>query len=106
MPTTAKELYRQLRVLPWEQLWLQEAARFDRASPEERSARVALIRAVGVVFCESGAPEHKEPVRCWLRALLHDPDEKPRRYAMAALPKIGAGPEDEAELVDQSSGRT
>jgi 23S rRNA G2445 N2-methylase RlmL len=99
MPTTAKELYRQLRVLPWEQLWLQEAARFDRASPEERSARVALIRAVGVVFCESGAPEHKEPVRCWLRALLHDPDEKTRRYAMAALPKIGAGPEDEAELL-------
>jgi predicted RNA methylase len=99
MPHTAKELYRQLRVLPWAQLWNEEAALFDRAAPGERSARVAVIRAVGVVFSESGAPEQKEAVRRWLRGLLHDPAEIIRRYAMAALPKIGAGPEDEAELL-------
>jgi 23S rRNA G2445 N2-methylase RlmL len=94
-----KELYRQLRALPWEQLWRVEAARFDQASPQERSNRVAVIRAVGVVFGESGAVEQKDEVRRWLLALLHDPCEKARRYAMAALPKIGSGPGDEAELI-------
>ena len=109
MPNTAKELYRQLRVLPWDRLWHGEAARFDRAAPAERLERVAVIRAVGVVFGESGAVEQKEAVRLWLRSLLHDPGEKIRRYAMAALPKIGAGPEEEAELLAlrraTSSGR-
>ena len=99
MPNAAKELYRQLRVLPWERLWKEEAARFDRAAPGERLERVAVIRAVGVVFGESGPAEEKEAVRRWLRGLLHDPGEKIRRYAMAALPKIGAGPEEEAELL-------
>jgi len=99
MPDTAKELYRQLRLLPWQQLWSQEAPRFDRAPPAERIQRAAVIRAVAVVFAESGAPEHKEAVRRWLGALLHDPGEKIRRYAMAALPKIGAGPEEEAKLL-------
>jgi 23S rRNA G2445 N2-methylase RlmL len=41
----------------------------------------------------------KEEVRRWLLALLHDPCEKARRYAMAALPKIGPGPGDEAALI-------
>jgi len=94
-----KELYRQLRVLPWEKLWREEAARFDQASPQERTSGVAVIRAVGVVFGESGAVEQKDEVRQWLLALLHDPCEKARRYAMAALPKIGSGPDDEAELI-------
>ena len=35
----------------------------------------------------------------WLRGLLRDPEEKVRRYAMAALPKIGAGAGEEAELL-------
>jgi 23S rRNA G2445 N2-methylase RlmL len=94
-----KEMYGQLRALPWEQLWREEAARFDHASPQERSKRVAVIRAVGVVFGESGAIGQKDEVRRWLLALLHDPCEKARRYAMAALPKIGSGPGDEAELI-------
>ena len=94
-----KELYRQLRALPWEQLWRGEAARFNQASPQERSKRVAVIRAVGVVFGESGAVAEKEEVRRWLLALLQDPCEKARRYAMAALPKIGAGPAEEAALI-------
>jgi predicted RNA methylase len=99
MPNTAKELYSQLRVLPWKQLWNGEAARFDRASASERIERVAVIRAVGVVFAEAGAAEDREAVRRWLRGLLQDPAEKTRRYAMAALPKIGAGPEEEAGLL-------
>ena len=94
-----KELYHQLRALPWEQLWTDEVPRFDKASPKERSERVAVVRAVGVVFSESGDPERKEQVKRWLLGLLHDPCEKIRRYAMAALPKIGAGPDEEAELL-------
>jgi 23S rRNA G2445 N2-methylase RlmL len=99
MPNKAKELYSQLRVLPWKQLWNEEAARFDQAPPRERIERVAVIRAVGVVFSEAGVAEQSEAVRRWMRGLLHDPVEKVRRYAMAALPKIGAGPEEEAELL-------
>src|SRR5208283_5015476 len=52
MPNKAKELYSQLRALQWEQLWKEEAARFDRAGPGERLERAAVIRAVGVVFSE------------------------------------------------------
>jgi predicted RNA methylase len=104
-----KELYRQLRALSWEQLWTDEVPRFDKASPKERSQRVAVVRAVGVVFSESGGPERKEEVKRWLLGLLQDPCEKIRRYAMAALPKIGAGPNEEAELLallrTTSSGR-
>jgi len=96
---TNKELYNALRVLPWEQLWTDEVARFDRANPQERMARVAVIRAVGVVFSESGPEEQKNAVRQWLLGLLKDPCEKVRRYAMTALPKIGAGASGEAELL-------
>ncbi len=97
--STGKELYRQLRAMPWELLWTQEVARFDRATAGERSERVAVIRAVGVVFSESGPAEQRDEVRQWLRKLLQDPGEKIRRYAMAALPKIGAGASEEAELL-------
>jgi len=86
-----KELYNQLRRLSWEQLWSVEVARFDRATAQERMARVAVIRAVGVVFSESGPAEQRESVKQWLLGLLHDPSEKVRRYAMTALPKIGTG---------------
>ena len=96
---TGKELYRQLRAVPWEQLWTEEVARFDRATARERFDTVSFIRAVGVVFSESGPAEKRDEVRRWLRKLLQDPEEKVRRYAMAALPKIGAGAGEEAELL-------
>jgi 23S rRNA G2445 N2-methylase RlmL len=96
---TDKELYRQLRVLSCDKLWNDEVARFDRATPKERMATVAVIRAVGVVFSESGTAPQKAQVRAWLTRLLRDPSEKIRRYAMAALPKIGAGPSEEAGLL-------
>lgn len=95
----AKELYRELRLLGREQLWNGEVSRFDRATPREREERVAVVRAVGVVFSESGDEAAREKARTWLRGLLHDPCEKIRRYAMAALPKIGAGPGEEAEML-------
>src|SRR4051812_36898990 len=94
-----KELYRQMRALSCNQLW-EEIARFDRASSEERIETVGLLRAVGVVFSEAGTTAQKDQVRPWLRSLLHDPSEKIRRYAMTALPKIGAGAGEEEELLD------
>jgi 23S rRNA G2445 N2-methylase RlmL len=85
--------------LSWQQLWSEEVARFDAASPLEREKTVAVIRAVGVVFAETGPVEEKTTVQEWLRRLLQDPSEKVRRYAMAAMPKIGAGPKEETSLL-------
>jgi 23S rRNA G2445 N2-methylase RlmL len=96
---TDKDLYRKLRVLSCEKLWNDEVARFDRSSPEERTKRVAVIRAVGAVFCESGTAKQKAGVRSWLVGLLQDPSEKVRRYAMTALPKLDAGPSEEETLL-------
>src|SRR4030042_6240047 len=96
---TDKELYRQLRVLSCEKLWNDEVALFDRSTPKERIERVAVIRAVGTVFSEFGTAKQKAEVRSWLVRLLQDPSGKVRRYAMTALPQIGAGPvEEEARL--------
>jgi 23S rRNA G2445 N2-methylase RlmL len=96
---TDKELYRQLRVLSCEKLWNDEVALFDRSTPKERIERVAVIRAVGTVFSESGTAKQKAEVRSWLVGLLQDPSEKVRRYAMTALPKIGAGTVEEEVLL-------
>lgn len=98
-PSRDKELYKRLRTLTCGQLWGEEVPRFDRAPAAERLANVSLIRAVGVVFSESGTEQQKAAVRPWLHRLLRDPAEKIRRYAMAALPKIGAGASEEMELL-------
>ena len=98
--SATKELYKRMRALPWAQLWSEEVPRFDLGSARERFENVSVIRAVGVVFSESGPAGQKEEVTQWLRRLLHDPEEKIRRYAMAALPKIGADAREEAELLD------
>lgn len=95
----AKEEYQRLRALSWEELWQGEAAQFDRAAGADRAGRVAVVRAVAVVFSESGPAGQRDAVRAWLRGLLRDPEEKVRRYAVAALPKIGTGAEEEAELL-------
>jgi len=96
----AKESYKRFRAIPWETLWRDHVPEFDRAEPRSRFLDAGLIRAVGVVFSESGPATLKSDVAAWLRSLLRDPDEKIRRYAMAALPKIGAGEADEAALID------
>ncbi len=94
-----KDAYRCLRALGWKTLWEREVPKFDLSGPEEQMANVALVRAVGVVFSESGDPDDRDGVLRWLRALLHDPSEKIRRYAMAALPKIGGGVSEESEML-------
>ncbi len=98
-PNADKELYRQLRRRSWEELWMKEVPLFNGALPVERLKRVALIRAVGVVFSESGSSGQGNEVRMWLRSLLEDPAEKIRRYAMNALPKVGAGHEEEGDML-------
>ena len=94
-----KELYRQLRSISWEELWTGEVPRFNSASARERLERVAVIRAVGVVLAETEAREQLGDVKGWLRSLLNDPQEKIRRYAVAALPKLPRDPSDEHELI-------
>lgn len=88
-------LYRELRQLSAEELWRTEVPRFNRAPARERVQRVAVIRAVGVVIGSTGTPELLSAAREWVRSLLTDPEEKVRRYAMSALPKLGAGVEEE-----------
>ena len=94
-----QDLYRELRSVPWLRLWQEEVPRFNLASPGEKLRQVALIRAVGAGFSLAGQPSLKEPVRQWLLSLLSDPSEKVRRYAMTALPKIGAGRTEERQLL-------
>ena len=83
------DLYRQLRELPAAQLWTVEVPKFDQLGPKERNQQVALVRAVGVVFSTSRNPEMKAAVKAWMIGLLQDPSEKIRRYATAAIPKLG-----------------
>lgn len=94
-----RDLYRELRTLPWATLWQEEVPRFDQANPQEREARVAVIRAVGAGFAEAPTPALEGQVRQWLLSLLQDPSEKIRRYATNALPKIGAGLKEEQRLL-------
>ena len=95
----SKDLYRHLRSLSCRELWEEEVPRFERASARERLDRVSLLRAMGVVFSESGSGIEKERAKQWLLGLLRDPEEKIRRYAIAALPKLGAGENEEAALL-------
>lgn len=97
--TSPKEHYQQMRVLSCERLWTAEVPKFDAATPQQRMEQVGVIRAVGVVFAESGTAAQKEQARQWLQSLLRDPAEKVRRYAMVALPKIGAADQEEGELL-------
>ena len=96
----AKDLYKQLRRLTWEELWVKHVNAFNNADQVSRSQNAGLVRAVGVVFSESGLHSQLNEVASWLRSLLKDSDEKIRRYAMAALPKIGAGSADEEALIE------
>ncbi len=95
----AKEHYQRLRLLSCEDLWAVEVAAFDAADVRGRMDRVAVVRAVGVVFSESGNDSEKARAREWLHRLLSDPEEKIRRYAMNALPKLGGGFEAENALL-------
>jgi len=102
----AKEVYKQLRTESWETLWTREVPVFNAGTPEERLARVGLVRALGVVTLKSATQAQRRQTREWLNGLLQDPEEKIRRYAMNALPKLGGSAESERavlELLDQST---
>lgn len=104
----AKEVYKQLRAESWEELWRQQVPLFDSGAADYRLARVGLVRALGVVALEQGTQEQRELTRQWLTGLLCDPQEKIRRYAMAALSKIGGNLESEQALLallDQPTGQ-
>jgi len=103
-----KDDYRELRKLSCGELWSEQVPDFESASAADRLRKVALVRAVGVVFSESGNPEQLAQARDWIRKLLNEPQEKVRRYAMNALPKLGAGSEEEEallELLSRASSR-
>jgi 23S rRNA G2445 N2-methylase RlmL len=103
----AKEVYKQLRTESWESLWEREVPHFDTGTAEERLARVGLVRAMGVVAVEKATQAQRQQTREWLTSLLQDPEEKIRRYAMNALPKLGGGAESEKavlELLDKPKG--
>jgi hypothetical protein len=93
------DLYRQLRELPAGQLWGVEVPKFNQATGKERARQVALVRAVGVVFTHCSDPALKIQVKAWLKGLLQDPEEKVRRYAMAAIPKLGEDVEAERNIL-------
>lgn len=92
--------------MPPGQLWREEVPRFDQADARERLRRVAVIRAVGVAFAGTPDAARLAEVRTWLLRLLKDPQEKIRRYAMAALPKIGAGQDAEHGVLGLLHGAT
>lgn len=93
------ELYRQLRDKPCARLWQEDVAAFDRLAEPERTRHAAVIRAVGVAFAARGTDEEKARAARWLNDLLADSSEKIRRYAMAALPKLGDDPAAERRLL-------
>ena len=93
------EDYKTLRKLPLRKLWDEEVPCFNALPVVERFAHTGLIRAVGVVVAESGSAEEKAGARAWLVSLLCDPDERIRRYAINALPKLGSGRVEEAAML-------
>ena len=100
MKITAKEHYQKLRLLTCEELWNDEVPKFNQLAGSARVSNVAVVRAVGVIFSESGTPNQRDAARKWLKELLNDPEEKVRRYAMTALPKIGGDTTGENQLLD------
>lgn len=102
-----KAVYQKYRVFPLAKLWSEDVPRFNQATAEERLADLGLIRAVGVVAAETGSMEEQRSVREWMKGLLQDPEERIRRYAINALPKLGSGQEEEKAvlaLIGQAEG--
>jgi hypothetical protein len=59
-----KEHYQRLRALSWDQLWNDEVARFDKASSDERSQNVGVVRAVGAVFSKLATQRKRNKSNC------------------------------------------
>ena len=99
-----KEVYKELRTQSWETLWTVEVPQFDAGTAEYRLSRVGLVRALGVVALRKATKEQRAQTKQWLMSLLQDPQEKVRRYAMAALPKLGGNEESERALLELLDG--
>lgn len=93
------ELYKRLRAKACALLWSEDVRAFDQLKEPERTRNAAVIRAVGVAFAERGTPEEKAKAIVWLNSLLGDASEKVRRYAMAALPKLGDDTQAEVRIL-------
>jgi len=93
------EAYARFRTLHRSELRTREVPRYAALAPQERLKQVGLVRAVGAVFGEHGTPEEKAWARAWMLELLGDAQEKIRRYAVQALPKLDSGPEEESALL-------
>ncbi|MDX6767874.1 MAG: hypothetical protein SFU85_13915 [Candidatus Methylacidiphilales bacterium] len=96
---TASEVYARYRAFSRERLREESIPRFNRLEGRQRLAEVGLVRAVGAVFGEHGTTAEKKEAAAWLLGLLTDPEEKIRRYAINALPKLRPGPEAESALL-------
>lgn len=96
---TPEDSYARFRTCSCRELWEKHMPRFDRLTGRARLDDVGLVRAVGVVFAEHGSEQEKASVRAWMRTLLQDPEEKIRRYAINALPKLASGPGEEQALL-------
>ena len=94
-----REHYELLRSLDCDTLWNTHVAAFNGAPAARRLESVSVIRAVAVVFSTHATPVQKREARAWVRSLLEDPAEKIRRYAIQALPKLGAEEAEEKVLL-------
>lgn len=95
----SEDSYARFRTCSCRQLREEHMPRFDSLTGRARLDDVGLVRAVGVVFSKHGSAEEKAHIRGWMRGLLRDPEEKIRRYAINALPKLMSGPEEETALL-------
>ncbi len=93
------DAYARYRSATRKELWETEIPRFNQLQASDRLNEIGLIRAVGVVFAARGSTEEKKTVREWMVHLLTDPEEKVRRYAINAIPKLDAGEKEEEALL-------
>ena len=68
----AKDLYKELRRLGWQQIWSDHVPAFNREIPGSKTRNAGLVRAVGVVFLESGSPSQKADIVRFVRNARKD----------------------------------
>lgn len=93
------DAYARYRLLHRRELRALAQNHFPTLSPDRQRAEAGLIRAIGAIFGQHGTPEEKSWARAWLLPLLRHPEEKIRRYAILALPKLDSGPTEEIALL-------
>lgn len=92
-------VYDRCRRLSRQELRLLATHALTRLPAEAQVREAGLIRAIGAIFGLHGTAAEKSWARDWLLPLLNHPEEKIRRYAILALPKLHAGSVEEAALL-------